>query len=60
MKIVIDFTIKDVERILAEHCRRQFKIDPRSVSLESAEPGGEMIYFAKVEGEYQPGENIFA
>ncbi len=52
MKIEIAFTLKDIERILAEHCRKQFKIDPHSVRIEKTAVCEE--YLAKVEGEYQP------
>lgn len=52
MKIEIAFTIKDVERILAEHCRKQFKIDPHSVEILLTEVCEK--YSAKVEGEYHP------
>lgn len=52
MKIEIIFTINDIERILAEHCRKQFKIDPHNVNILCTEVCEQ--YTAKVEGEYQP------
>ena len=52
MKIEILFTRKDVERVMAEHCRKQFKIDPTSVDV-SLQPSVDE-YVASVEGDYQP------
>lgn len=54
MKIEITFTINDLRKILAEHCRKQFKVDPKNVDIESAEPGGNIIYIGRVEGDYRP------
>ncbi len=54
MKIVIEFTIQDLERILAEHCRKQFKIDPHNVSITKTAQCEK--YDATVEGEYQSND----
>jgi len=54
MKIEITFSLEDLRKILAEHCRKQFKVEPKNLDIESAEPGGEKQYFARVEGEYRP------
>ena len=51
MKIQIVFTEKDIERVLAEHCRNQFKIDPCNVELRQTEAD---VFVVKVEGEYLP------
>ena len=52
MKVEIIFTKKDVERLIAEHCRSQFKIDPKNVDILLQPSVDE--YTAKVEGDYQP------
>ena len=51
MKITIIFTEKDVERILAEHCRKKFGIDPHNVEIKQVEPD---VFTGRVEGDYQP------
>jgi len=52
MKIEITFTKEDLRRLLAEHCRKQFKIDPKNVDILLAPSVDE--YIGRVEGEYQP------
>ena len=52
MKIEIIFTRNDVIRLLAEHCRKQFKVDPKNVDVLLSPCEGE--YVGKVEGDYQP------
>jgi len=52
MKILITFTKEDLIRLLAEHCRKQFKVDPKNVDIELLPSVHE--YIGKVEGEYQP------
>jgi len=54
MKIEITFTVKDVERIIAEHCRKQFKIDPHNVSIRATERCES--YISTVEGEYREND----
>lgn len=52
MKIEILFTKRDLERIFAEHCRKQFKIDPKNVEILLEPVIGE--YLARVQGDYRP------
>jgi len=52
MKIEIQFTIEDLDRILAEHCRKQFKVDPENVDILLTPTVNE--YVGKVEGNYRP------
>ena len=51
MQINRVFTEKDLERILAEHCRKQFGIDPHNVEIKRTEAD---VFVGKVGGEYQP------
>jgi len=53
MKIEIKFTLEDLRTVLAEHCRKQFKVDPRNVDLPP-ELLDKKEFWAKVEGEYRP------
>lgn len=52
MNIQITFTKEDLRRLLAEYCRKQFKIDPKSVDIQLSPSVDE--YFGIVKGEYQP------
>lgn len=52
MKIEITFTKEDLRRLLAEHCRKQFKVDPKNVDITLSPSINE--YIGKVEGEYRP------
>ena len=52
MDIEITFTKKDLRRLLAEHCRKQFKINPKNVDIQLSPSVDE--YVGKVEGDYQP------
>lgn len=50
MNIKIIFTENDIRRILAEHCRNQFKVDPRNVEIKQIEAD---VFAATVDGEYE-------
>ena len=52
MKIEIYLTKKDMEELIAEHCRKQFKVDPKNVEILLSPFEGK--YVGKVEGEYRP------
>ena len=52
MKIEITFTKEDLRRLLAEHCRKQFKIDPKIVDILLSPTVDD--YIGKVEGDYRP------
>ena len=52
MKIELYFTKEDLRRILAEHCRKQFNIEPKNVDIFLSPCVGEDV--GKVEGDYQP------
>ena len=54
MKITICFEEKDVRRVLAEHCHKQFQqfqVDVHNVEI--SQPEAE-TFVARIEGEYQP------
>lgn len=53
MQIKIKFTLEDIRNILAEHCRKQFKIDPVNVALPPYLLDKDELW-AKVEGVYRP------
>ena len=52
MKIKINFTIEELRSLLAEHCRKQFKVEPKYVDILLNPRFGE--YAAEVEGDYRP------
>lgn len=52
MRIEITFTSEDLREILAEHCKKQFDIDPEIVDLPPEFNKKE--YLAKVMGKYRP------
>jgi len=54
MKIEITFSKEDVRTIIAEHCRKQFRIDPKNLALLSDFAEDEEQCFAKIEGDYRP------
>jgi len=51
MNIEIIFTERDIERLLAEHCRKQFHINPKNVSIKQIEAD---VFEGQVGGEYEP------